>query len=121
MLLDLAPLVRGEAAARDGEHARLVRGDDRAGLALGVSDTFRGPVLRWNGQEYESVTDSGQLGITGGFEFGVGYDLARVADLPVTVHLDYFWYAAIPWLPAVPLGPQSTLSVGVRVALGGGS
>ena len=89
------------------------------GLTLGVSDTFRGKVLAWDGEEYRQVTDSGQLGVTAGFEFGVGYDLARVAHLPVTVHLDYAWYAAIPWLPAVPLGPQATVSLGVRVALGG--
>jgi hypothetical protein len=93
-----------------------------ASLGLGVSHSFRArPVLKWNDEDktYAPATDFGRPGITGGFGLGLGYDFRRLTRTPMTLLVTYDWFGQSPWLPAIPVGPQGALGVGIRWTLGG--
>ena len=81
-----------------------------AGLDLGVAQIWRPrPVLAYDDGRWHEVPDAGRPALTAGFGLGVGYGRG-----PVTVLLDYRWFAQVPFLPAVLAGPSATLSAGIR-------
>lgn len=92
------------------------------GLGLGALSTW--PVrerLTWDEQQgsYRPGSHPAQLGLSFGFDLGLGFDLSRVSALPLTPMLRYRWFAQSPFLPGLPLGPQGIVSLGLRWTLGG--
>lgn len=90
-----------------------------AELGLGVAATDEWgarPVLDRDGESYVPEADRGSLGAAVGAQLGLGFAVGRVTPL-----VQYRWYAQTPFLPALPVGPHSTLSLGVRWSFGGES
>ena len=93
-----------------------------AGLGVGGSYGWRArEVLAWDetAATYTPAADLGRPGFTTGFVLGAGYDLGEVTTAPVALQLRYQWFVQTPFLPALPLGPQGILSVGLRWTFGG--
>ncbi len=93
-----------------------------AGLGVGGSYAWRArEVLAWDEEAgtYAPAADPGRPGLTAGFVLGLGYDLGEVTAAPLAVQLRYQWFVQGPFLPALPLGPQGILSVGLRWTVGG--
>jgi hypothetical protein len=86
------------------------------GLGVAAVDTWRSQVLVRDGESYVPATDKGALGAALGAQLALGFELGRVTPL-----VQYRWYAQTPFLPALPVGPHSNLSLGVRWSFGGES
>ena len=73
-----------------------------------------------NGQFVE-VVDYGRPGATLGFSAALGFDLGKVLDLggSLAPFIRYQWFAQIPYLPDLAVGPQSLLHAGIRFSFWG--
>lgn len=92
-----------------------------AGLSGGLHHVVRQrPVLVWDAEveDYVERASRGRPTLALGFGVAAGFDLGDVSDVPLTVLVDYHWWAQTGFLPALPVGPQGTLSIGLRAALG---
>jgi hypothetical protein len=122
----LHPTIGNAARLGTGIAARWTPGIPvlEAGLDVGTHYVFRPrPTLAFDEDTgtYAPSGDPGRPTLVFGFGGAAGVDLEPVAGVPATVLLGYRWFAQTPFLPAVSVGPQSTLSVGVRWDLGSSS
>lgn len=92
-----------------------------AGLGLALYQVVRQRAiltLDESSGEYVSRRGPGRPSVAPGFDVAVGMDLGEISSVPVTLLLDYTWSVQTGFLPALPLGPQGTLSAGFRLPLG---
>ncbi|MBX2799980.1 MAG: hypothetical protein KTR31_20030 [Myxococcales bacterium] len=92
-----------------------------AGLGGGAHLVFRQrPVLTRDPESgtYQAARDGGRPTGVLGAGIALGFDVAKVSDVPLTVLLDAHLWAQTGFLPALSVVPTSTLSLGLRVPLG---
>lgn len=92
------------------------------GVGVGAADHWRArEVLAWDEEAgtWTPAPDRGRLGASFGFGLGVGVDLSRFTDAPVTALVAYRWSLDTGFLPALPLGPHGTLGFALRWSFGG--
>ncbi|MEN0066751.1 MAG: hypothetical protein AAGA48_31760 [Myxococcota bacterium] len=93
-----------------------------AGLGLGLHHVVRQrPILEQTTPgNYEARRGLGRPNLVLGAGVAAGFDLGDVSKAPLTILVDYHWWAQTGFLPSLPLGPQGTLSIGLRATLGSG-